>query len=164
MFSILRSTHTTASSASRATVGSFASISSSSRTPKASTSASIPSPAGPSTHYLVTLLRSPLHLPISSKNTCESLGLRKRSATSLVPINSTNAGYILAIKELVGVKLVDFHQIQKNLFKRQEKLGINVEGRRGAGLGGMGMITTNGVVTVGKDRSAGEERGFLVVR
>lgn len=118
------------------------------------------------THYLVTLLRSPLHLPVPSKATCESLGLRKRSATSLVPINSTNAGYILKIKELVSVKLVDCDIIQGKLLKREERLGYGAEreGRRGAGLGGMGLFTSDGVVTVGKDRCSNEERGFKVVR
>lgn len=118
------------------------------------------------THYLVTLLRSPLHLPVPSKATCESLGLRKRSSTSLIPINSTNAGYILKIKELVGVKLVDCEAIQGKLSKREERMGYGTgrEGRRGAGLGGMGLFTSEGIVTVGKDRCSNEERGFKVVR
>lgn len=154
----------TASATGRQSFG--ASFSTTIRRPSAESTPDAAAPAPAPTHYLVTLLRSPLHLPIPSKATCESLGLRKRSSTSLIPINSTNAGYILKIKELVGVKLVDCEVIQGKLAAREERMGYGVEreGRRGAGLGGMGLFTSEGVVTVGKDRCSGEERGFKVVR
>lgn len=110
-------------------------------------------PAAP-THYEVTLKRSPLHLPADSLAACVSIGLRKRLSTTLIPINQSNSGNLLTIKELISVKLVNLEEF---IAARPERSG---EGRTGAGLTGRGG---NGVIRVGKDRCRGEERGFRVL-
>lgn len=124
------------------------------------------------THYCITLLRSPLHLPIASQRTCQALGLGKRMNRTIVPISSVNAGYILSIKELVGVELVNLEEVQTREYER-EMLRVergDVEGRRGAGLTAhnpanweLSLGSSSGVVRVGKDRCRGSERGFKVV-
>lgn len=111
------------------------------------------------THYLITLRRSPLHLPKPIQTTCKSLGLGHRLASSIVPISRVNAGYILRIKELITVKTIGMDAIAGAA--APEWSGRAGEGRRGSGL----HLTREGagVIRVGTERSRGEERGFKVI-
>ncbi|KAM0751490.1 hypothetical protein T439DRAFT_324674 [Meredithblackwellia eburnea MCA 4105] len=112
------------------------------------------------THYLVTLLRSPLHLPKHLKASCNSLGLNTRLSSSIVPITPENAGYILSIKELVGVRTVGVEDVlQASDPSWRNRPG---EGRQGRGLSTNG-VPGSGVVRVGSERARGDERGFKVI-
>ncbi|ORY56821.1 hypothetical protein BCR35DRAFT_309764 [Leucosporidium creatinivorum] len=132
---------------------------SSSRLASTWTTASAPPPtAGDKTHYLVTLLRSPLHLPAPLQATCTSLGLTHRLQSSILPITPINAGFLLRVKELVGVRLIGVHDIDSKVgggWRQREG-----EGRKGAGLSARGW---GGAIRVGSERARGEERGFKVI-
>ncbi|GAA6011096.1 hypothetical protein JCM10207_005495 [Rhodosporidiobolus poonsookiae] len=141
--------------------------SSSQQTPPAASTSSAPapptldasfsSPAAPS-HYLVTLLRSPLHLPKSTLASIRSLGLGKRLSSAIVPISQTNAGYILALKELVGVRTVTQDQVKQ--WASPEWRARAGEGKKGAGMRIRADATRDSVIRVGSERARGDERGF----
>ena len=137
----------------------------SSSLPTASTSHSTPPATLPSasakSHYLVTLLRSPLHLPAPVQATCQSIGLSHRLSSSIVPITRENAGFILRIKELVGVRMIAAEDVAKASDPSwRDREG---EGRRGGGFVTKGE-PGRGVIRVGRERARGDERGFRVVR
>ncbi|BGP03942.1 Proteophosphoglycan ppg4 [Rhodotorula toruloides ATCC 204091] len=119
-------------------------------------------PAAPApSHYLITLLRSPNHLGVTVNATTRVLGLRRRLSSVIVPINAVNAGYILRIKELVGVRLVSREDVQRWASKEwRERPG---EGNQGSGLRIVGGSGPNAVIRVGSERARGDERGFKVV-
>ncbi|BGO96103.1 hypothetical protein NBRC10512_002934 [Rhodotorula toruloides] len=124
---------------------------------KAAAAAAAPAPS----HYLITLLRSPNHLGATVYSTTRVLGLTKRLSSVIVPINPVNAGYILRIKELVGVRLVSGEDVQRWASKEwRERPG---EGNQGSGLRVMGGAGPNAVIRVGSERARGDERGFKVV-
>ncbi|KAK4056397.1 hypothetical protein OIO90_002540 [Microbotryomycetes sp. JL221] len=113
-----------------------------------------------STHFIVTLLRSPLHLPKAVKSTCTSLGLHKRLSTSIVPNTPQNVGYLLKVKELVTIRNIDALQgLGKSATK--EWVDRQGQGRRGSGLRASGGPLS--VIRVGSERARGDERGFRVV-
>ncbi|BGP28050.1 hypothetical protein JCM10295v2_007037 [Rhodotorula toruloides] len=117
--------------------------------------------SGPRSHYLITLLRSPNHLGASIFSTTRVLGLNKRLSSVIVPINPINAGYILRIKELVGVRLVSREDVQRWASREwRERPG---EGNQGSGLRIAGGAGPNAVIRVGSERARGDERGFKVV-
>ncbi|KAM0789774.1 hypothetical protein ACM66B_006627 [Microbotryomycetes sp. NB124-2] len=124
--------------------------------PVASTSASSSS----SSHFVVTLTRSPLHLPKSIKATCQVLGLHKRLSTTIVPNTSHNVGALLKVKELVHVQPFDAQDADHVSLTRQwrERQG---DGRRGSGIRAKGGELS--VIRVGSERARGDERGFKVV-
>ncbi|GAA5916998.1 hypothetical protein JCM5296_004039 [Sporobolomyces johnsonii] len=142
--------------------------SSPSPSPSAPTLPSTPSPSSPvppaqstPTHYLVTLLRSPLHLSKSVSASLASLGLYKRLSSSIVPINSVNSGYILKAKELVGVRSVTADELASIASKEwRDRPG---EGRQGSGLRVREDAGPAAVIRVGSERARGDERGFRVV-
>lgn len=144
----------------------LASSSSSSTTPSTSTSDSTStstqsqSPESEKTHYLITLRRSPLHLPSPIKSSCKSLGLGHRLSSSIVPITQENAGYILRIKELINIKLLSVNEISRAVDQNWSLR--EGEGRRGSGL----HLMREGaeVIRVGTERCRGEERGFKVIQ
>lgn len=145
--------------ASTSAPSSSPSSSASTPTPAASSDASTPPPSH--THYLVTLLRSPLHLPPSITASIHSLGLGKRLSSSIVPISQTNAGYLLKLKDLVGVRTVSSDQVSKWASKEwREREG---EGNQGVGMRIGGYGGENSVIRVGSERARGEERGFKVL-
>ncbi|GAA6048717.1 hypothetical protein JCM3770_003926 [Rhodotorula araucariae] len=140
--------------------------------PQASTSAtSPPAPTLPSSalpaaetapsHYLVTLLRSPLHLPPAQRASAASLGLHKRLSSSVVPITPQNAGYVLQIKELVGVRQVSTAEVRA--WASPEWRDRPGEGRRGSGMRVKLGATDRSVIRVGSERARGDERGFRIV-
>lgn len=145
-------------STSRAFSTSPSPLSSAAPIASSSTSSSAPSDPSSHTHYLITLLRSPLHLPAPLAATCNTLGLTHRLTTTLVPITQENAGLVLRIKELVGVRTVAAEDLGKaGTIEWRERPG---EGRQGSGLIGR---EDGGVIRVGTERARGEERGFKVV-
>ncbi|GAA5877649.1 hypothetical protein JCM8547_007129 [Rhodosporidiobolus lusitaniae] len=163
----------------RAVPSSLRQLSSSSRSSSSSSTAQHPlapsassaetTPADPSassssspSHYLVTLLRSPLHLPPSLSASICSLGLNKRLSSAIVPITPTNAGYILKLKELVGVRSVTSDEVRQ--WGSREWREREGEGRQGSGLRIGGYAGENSVIRVGSERARGDERGFRVVR
>ncbi|KAI5481292.1 50S ribosomal protein [Pseudohyphozyma bogoriensis] len=133
-----------------------------SSTATASTS-SAPAPAASAaaaaehTHYLVTLLRSPSHLPPPKAAACKTLGLTHRLSSSFVPISPEAAGSILAVKELVGVRTVGMDDISKVNARRVRE---GEEGKKGSGLRSHG--TLGGTIRIGTERANGDERGFRV--
>ncbi|GAA5957976.1 hypothetical protein JCM3765_006220 [Sporobolomyces pararoseus] len=143
------------------------SSSSSSRSPSSSsTSSSSPStdstPTATPSHYLVTLLRSPLHLNPAIKSSLSSLGLYKRLSSSIVPITPINQGYILRAKELVGIKPISEEEVRR--LGSEEWRNREGEGRQGSGLRVRQGAGPGGVIRVGSERARGEERGFKVVQ
>ncbi|GAA5837798.1 hypothetical protein JCM11251_002325 [Rhodosporidiobolus azoricus] len=138
----------------------------SSPAPEASTSSASPSSTPPThahaSHYLVTLLRSPLHLPKRTLSSIRSLGLNKRLSSAIVPITPINAGYILSLKELVGVRQVSEEQVKK--WASREWRDRQGEGNQGAGMRVREGATERSVIRVGSERARGEERGFRVVQ
>ncbi|GAA5822062.1 hypothetical protein JCM5353_006218 [Sporobolomyces roseus] len=128
-----------------------------------STPSSTPSDpsTSPPSHYLITLLRSPLHLSPSIKSSLSSLGLYKRLSSTIVPISQTNQGYILRAKELLGVKMITKEQVEEA--GRREWREREGEGRKGSGLRVREGQGENGVIRVGSERARGEERGFKVL-
>ncbi|GAA5972818.1 hypothetical protein JCM21900_006907 [Sporobolomyces salmonicolor] len=126
-----------------------------------STSSPVPPAQSTPTHYLVTLLRSPLHLSKSIGASLTSLGLYKRLSSSIVPINSVNAGYILKAKELVGVRTVSAEEVASMASKEwRNRPG---DGRQGSGLRVREGAGEAAVIRVGSERARGDERGFRVV-
>ncbi|BGP43918.1 hypothetical protein JCM10449v2_007975 [Rhodotorula kratochvilovae] len=151
---------------------SAASTSTSAPPPQASTSATSPPaptlpasalPAAPTTpsHFLITLLRSPLHLPPSQRASAASLGLHKRLSSSIVPITPQNAGYVLRIKELVGVRQVSAAEVA--LWASREWRDRPGEGRQGSGMRVKAGANDGSVIRVGSERARGDERGFRIV-
>ncbi|TNY18719.1 hypothetical protein DMC30DRAFT_418563 [Rhodotorula diobovata] len=121
------------------------------------TSAASSSPS----HFLVTLLRSPLHLGASQRASAASLGLHKRLSSSIVPITPQSAGYVLALKELVGVRRVSRDEVAAwGSREWRERPG---EGRKGSGLRVKAEADEGSVIRVGSERARGDERGFRVV-
>ncbi|GAA5997474.1 uncharacterized protein JCM10292_000874 [Rhodotorula paludigena] len=118
-------------------------------------------PTTPS-HYLVTLVRSPLHLGPSARGALASLGLHaKRLASVVVPVSRESAGALLAVKELVAVREVSDAQVRAWASKEwREREG---EGRRGAGMRVSERAGQRGVIRVGSERARGDERGFRIV-
>ncbi|BGP20687.1 hypothetical protein JCM10213_001066 [Rhodosporidiobolus nylandii] len=130
--------------------------------PQASTSAAAEPAAPAASHYLVTLLRSPLHLPKNVAASLSSLGLGKRLSSAVVPITQVNAGYILAAKELVGVRTVSQDQVKQ--WASREWRERDGEGKQGSGMRVREGATENSVIRVGSERARGAERGFRVVQ
>lgn len=126
----------------------------------ASTSSEAEPTAAPKTHYLLTLLRSPLHLPKPLQATCQTLGLTHRLQSSIIPISAVNSGLILRVKELVGVRQVGVEEISKGV--GEEWRNREGEGRQGGGLRARGEAA-GGVIRVGSERCRGAERGFKIV-
>lgn len=133
--------------------------------PSAPTPTPTPTPArahdaAPS-HYLVTLLRSTIKLGSDAQATARALGLSKRLSSSIVPVNAVNAGYILRLKEIVGVRLVGRDDVEHWASAAwRERPG---DGRKGSGLSVAANAGPNAIIRVGSERARGDERGFRVV-
>lgn len=86
--------------------------------------------AGAKTHYLITLVRSPIGLPARSKANLEALGLHRLHQRVLQAHDATAAGKILKVKELVTVENVEYEMGLKALQRRRpEGAGIEVVGK-----------------------------------
>ncbi|WWC99539.1 ribosomal protein L30 [Kwoniella sp. B9012] len=82
------------------------------------------------THHLITLIRSPIGLPASSRKTLEALGLYRLRESALHPYSETTAGRILKVKELVHVANVtkaEGEVLRKR--RRSEGSGLEPSGR-----------------------------------
>ncbi|KAK6905559.1 ribosomal protein L30 [Kwoniella mangroviensis CBS 8507] len=82
------------------------------------------------THHLITLIRSPIGLPASSRKTLEALGLYRLRESALHPFGETTAGRILKVKELVHVANVtkaEGEVLRKR--RRSEGSGLEPSGR-----------------------------------
>lgn len=112
-------------------------------------------------HYLVTLLRSPLHLPAKVKATVASLGLHKRLASVVVPVSPTNHGYLLKCKELVAVRPVSQQQIQE--WASPEWSRRPGKGNQGSGVRIVEPAGPHSVIRIGSERARGDERGFRII-
>ncbi|GAA5883212.1 hypothetical protein JCM3774_001933 [Rhodotorula dairenensis] len=112
-------------------------------------------------HYLVTLLRSPLHLDHKVKATVASLGLRKRLASVVVPVTPTNQGYLLKCKELVAVRPVSQDQVQH--WASPQWRTRPGQGNQGSGVRIVEPAGPNSVIRIGSERARGDERGFRIV-
>jgi large subunit ribosomal protein L30 len=94
-------------------------------------------------YFRITLLRSAIGLPKKTRGVLLALGLRKRMATSFVPVSSDTAGQIMKVKELVDVQEVGEEKTRAQVkAERKPDAGFYVEVRArewmmGAG-GGMG--------------------------
>ena len=66
--------------------------------------------------FRVTLIRSAIGLPQKTRGVLNALGLRKRMATVFVPVNSSTAGQIMKVKELVAIA-----EVEKVLSKAEVK-------------------------------------------
>lgn len=123
--------------------------------------ASTSRPPPPPSHYLVTLLRSPLHLSAKVKATVASLGLHKRLASVVVPVSPTNQGYLVKCKELVAVRPVSQHQVQE--WASPEWSRRPGKGNQGSGVRIVEPAGPNSVIRIGSERARGDERGFRVI-
>ncbi|BEJ15890.1 hypothetical protein CspHIS471_0504950 [Cutaneotrichosporon sp. HIS471] len=83
-----------------------------------------------STHYLITLVRSPRGLPPASAATVAALGLSRLHQSVVQPIGPTAAGKILRIKELVTVRNVSEEEgLAACARRRPEGAGVEPTGR-----------------------------------
>lgn len=116
---------------------------------------------GAASHYLVTLVRSPLHLSHKVKATAAALGLHKRLHSVLVPVTPVTQGYLLRCKEIVAVRPVSPDQLAQ--YASQEWRTRPGVGNQGAGVRIVEPAGPNSVVRVGSERARGDERGFRIV-
>ena len=100
--------------------------------------------------------RSPAHLPKKVKASCESMGLTKRLASSIIPVTQPNAGLITSVKELVSVRILDDAELAKIA-------DVDWATREGNGRTGSGLRQANSVIQVGTERARGEQRGYRVL-
>lgn len=88
------------------------------------------SSGGEPTHHLITLQRSPIGLPPSSRATLEALGLYRRYQSVLQPFGGPVAGKILRVKELVKVQNVTEEEGRRGMERRRgEGSGLEVSGK-----------------------------------
>ncbi|WVQ62340.1 ribosomal protein L30 [Kwoniella botswanensis] len=95
-----------------------------------SSASSSTSPSVTPTHHLITLIRSPIGLPASSRKTLEALGLYRLRESALHPYGETTAGRILKVKELVlvaNVTKAEGEVLRKR--RRSEGNGLEPSGR-----------------------------------
>ncbi|WWC66543.1 mitochondrial 54S ribosomal protein uL30m [Kwoniella pini CBS 10737] len=105
-----------------------------------SSSSSLPSSSSVPTHHLITLIRSPIGLPKSSRKTLEALGLHRLRERALHPYGETTAGRILRVKELVHVSNVTEEE-GRILVKRRRSEGSGLEPSGRVYGGGKGLIS-----------------------
>lgn len=86
--------------------------------------------ARPATHYLITLIRSPIGMPEKTRTTLNSLGLYRRFQSVMKPFGPIAAGRILAVKELVSVRNVVKEDGLRGVRRRRpEGSGLEIAGR-----------------------------------
>ncbi|KAJ1300069.1 hypothetical protein OPQ81_002551 [Rhizoctonia solani] len=78
----------------------------------------------PPTHFRITLRRSAIGLPKSSKRTLEALGIHRRGATVFQKHSPEAAGKILRVKELVEVENVPAGEVKTKQEMRQERKAV----------------------------------------
>ncbi|GAA5816124.1 hypothetical protein MFLAVUS_009647 [Mucor flavus] len=83
-----------------------------------------------SDYYKITLKRSSIGLPKDIKAASKTLGLVRLHQTSYKPVNASNAGLILKLKELVQVEVVDHIPTKEELAALKPSRGYTVVGRK----------------------------------
>ncbi|KAB5592133.1 hypothetical protein CTheo_4398 [Ceratobasidium theobromae] len=78
----------------------------------------------PNTHFRITLRRSAIGLPKSSKRTLEALGIHRRGATVFQAHSPQAAGKILRVKELVEVENIPASAVKTKAEMRQERKAV----------------------------------------
>ncbi|KAF8596572.1 hypothetical protein BDV93DRAFT_500384 [Ceratobasidium sp. AG-I] len=86
--------------------------------------ASSSTPTQSPTHFRITLRRSAIGLPKSSKRTLEALGIHRRGATVFQSHSPEAAGKILRVKELVEVKNVPASEVKTKTEMRHERKAV----------------------------------------
>lgn len=81
-------------------------------------------------YYKVTLKRSAIGLPQDIRAASKTLGLVRLHQTSYKPVNASNAGLILKLKELVKVEVVDHIPTTEELKAAKPPRGYTVVGRK----------------------------------
>jgi ribosomal protein L30 len=81
-------------------------------------------------YYKITLKRSSIGLPKDVRAASKTLGLVRLQQTSYKPVNASNAGLILKIKELVQVELVDKIPTKQELDVKKPARGFSVIGNK----------------------------------
>lgn len=70
--------------------------------------------------FRITLHRSAIGLPKSTRAVLEALGLRRRTQTVFKPVSPQFAGMIMKVKELVRVEEVD-HALTREQMKEERR-------------------------------------------
>ncbi|KAI8985082.1 hypothetical protein BDB01DRAFT_788860 [Pilobolus umbonatus] len=81
-------------------------------------------------YYKITLKRSTIGLPEDIRAASKTLGLFRLHKTTYKPVNASNAGLILKIKELVQVDLVDSIPNKEELAAAKPPRGYTVVGHK----------------------------------
>jgi large subunit ribosomal protein L30 len=76
------------------------------------------------THFRITLRRSAIGLPKSSKRTLEALGIHRKGATVFQAHSPEAAGKILRVKELVEVQNVPADAVKTKTEMRVERKAV----------------------------------------
>lgn len=80
--------------------------------------------------YKITLKRSSIGLPQDIKAAAKTLGLVRLQQTSYKPVNASNAGLILKLKELVQVKVVDHIPTAQEIAATKPSRGYTIVGSK----------------------------------
>ncbi|KAI9470055.1 MAG: hypothetical protein EXX96DRAFT_390033 [Benjaminiella poitrasii] len=81
-------------------------------------------------YYKVTLKRSTIGLSKDIRATTRTLGLFRLHQTSYKPVNASNAGLILKVKEIVQVDLVNHIPTKEELKASKPPRGYTVVGNK----------------------------------
>lgn len=80
--------------------------------------------------YKITLKRSSIGLPQDIKAAAKTLGLVRLQQTSYKPVNASNAGLILKLKEIVQVQLVDHIPTAQEIAATKPARGYTIVGSK----------------------------------
>ncbi|KAI8979371.1 hypothetical protein BDF20DRAFT_869142 [Mycotypha africana] len=81
-------------------------------------------------YYKITLKRSTIGTPSDFRAATKTLGLFRLHQTTYRPVNATNAGLILKLKELVNVEIVDRIPDKSELAAKKPPKGYTVVGNK----------------------------------
>ncbi|CAE6429190.1 unnamed protein product [Rhizoctonia solani] len=85
---------------------------------------STPTQSAAPSHFRITLRRSAIGLPKSSKRTLEALGIHRRGATVFQKHSPEAAGKVLRVKELVEVENVPESEVKSKQEMRQNRKAV----------------------------------------
>lgn len=81
-------------------------------------------------YYKITLKRSAIGLPQDIRAASKTLGLVRLHQTSYKPVNASNAGLILKLKELVHVEVVDHIPTREEVAATKPSRGYTIVGSK----------------------------------